>query len=208
VVEVEKKKSYDIGAPINPNTTMKQLMDFWYEEHQLTKELSKKTQERYEDYIRRFVVEPFGKLTVAELTPGLLDTYLKKLHAGGASRTKSVKTVLKPALDLALRHKAIDFNPYDRVVKFGSGPKKPVRHISEEDMILILRELPKYRRGAGVKGPKPTNRLEDAVVAMFGSGLRIGELLGLRRMDVDLTGSRPSISVRGTLISSAEGLER
>lgn len=195
------------GSQIHSGTLIRDLMWIWFEEHKIVKNLSTTTQMRYKDYINRFAIIPFGNLRVRELDTWMLNEFLMKLYSEGHSKPKSAKVVLKPALALAKRYKAILTNPIDDVAKLPSVPRKPVRGLTEEEVVLILQSLPKYRRTESERGPKQMNRLEDGVVAMFGTGLRIGELLGLRRIDVDLVSSPPTISVKGTMIRGESGLE-
>lgn len=196
------------GGEITRSSTVEKLIYFWFEEHQKVKDLSPTTVFRYRDYINRFVIKPFGGLKLHELSVGMLDKYQKELYSTGASLPKSFRIVFKPALDLAVRHDALPFNPLDRVAPLKPIPKKPVKEVTDEEVDLILQELPNFRRGPGTRGPAQTNRLEDAILVFLGTGLRIGELLGLRRSDLNLTASPPTISVRGTLIRADNGLER
>lgn len=207
-VEEAKLEVQGHGSELSRTSTVSKLIYFWFEEHQKVKELSPTTIDRYEDYIERFVVKPFGELKLHEISVGMLDKYQKQLWEGGTSRPKSFRIVFKPALDLAHRFGVIDFNPLDRVAPLKSAPKKPVRAATDEEVELILRELPLYRRGPGVRGPAQTNVLEDGILAFLGTGLRIGELMGLRRGDLNFDASPPTISVNGTLIRRNGHLER
>ncbi len=46
-----------------------------------------------------------------------------------------------------------------------------------------------WRRGSGVPGPPPDGQLERIIEVMLGTSARIGEVLAIRKCDVDVTGS-------------------
>jgi integrase len=50
-------------------------------------------------------------------------------------------------------------------------------------------------------GPKPDGQLGAIVEVMLGTSARIGEVLAIRRRDVDITGAPPSIRIAGTIIT-------
>lgn len=207
-VEEAKEEAQGHGGKITRTSTVKELMEYWFEEHTSVKNLSGSTTARYKDYINRLVVKPFGQLKLNELTVGMLDKYQKELYEGSVSRPKCFRTVFKPALALAFRHRAISANLLDFVSPLRAKVKTPVRDATDDEVELILRELPKYRRGPGVYGPAQSNLLEDGILTLLGTGMRIGEMLGLRRSDLSLDASPPTISVRGTLITGEGGIER
>jgi integrase len=58
-------------------------------------------------------------------------------------------------------------------------------------------------RATGGSGPRPNYRaLIDGMDIMLGTSMRIGECLGLRRCDVDITSSPPTVAVNGTIVSN------
>jgi hypothetical protein len=44
-----------------------------------------------------------------------------------------------------------------------------------------------WRRDAGLSGPKPDGQLEQTIEVMLGTLARIGEVLAIRKRDVDVT---------------------
>jgi integrase len=52
-----------------------------------------------------------------------------------------------------------------------------------------------------VSGPKPDGQLGAIVEIMLGTSARIGEALAIRRCDVDVSGSTPTIRIAGTIVS-------
>ncbi len=49
--------------------------------------------------------------------------------------------------------------------------------------------------------PKPDGQLGKIVEVMLGTSARIGEVLAIRRRDVDMTGQTPTIRLAGTIVS-------
>nr|WP_300146160.1 site-specific integrase [Propionicimonas sp.] len=52
-----------------------------------------------------------------------------------------------------------------------------------------------------ISGPKPDGQLSAIVEVMLGTSARIGEVLAIRRRDIDLTSATPSIRIAGTIVS-------
>ncbi len=54
-----------------------------------------------------------------------------------------------------------------------------------------------------MSGPKPDGQLEQIVEAMIGTSARIGEVLAIRKCDVDVTRSPATVRICGTIVSPA-----
>jgi integrase len=52
-----------------------------------------------------------------------------------------------------------------------------------------------------VSGPRPDGQLGAIIEVMLGASARIGEVLAIRRCDVDVTSAVPSIRIAGTIVS-------
>ncbi len=59
-----------------------------------------------------------------------------------------------------------------------------------------------WEAGRSTSGPKSDGQLGAIVEVMLGTSARIGEVLAIRRRDVDLTGAPPSIRIAGTIVSN------
>ena len=53
----------------------------------------------------------------------------------------------------------------------------------------------------GVSGPNPDGQLRQIVEVMLGTSVRIGEVLAIRRRDLDLTTTPATLRICGTVIS-------
>jgi integrase len=58
-----------------------------------------------------------------------------------------------------------------------------------------------WEAGRSPSGPKPDGQLGAIVEVMLGTSARIGEVLAIRRRDIDITSATPSIRIAGTIVS-------
>jgi integrase len=65
----------------------------------------------------------------------------------------------------------------------------------------IRRAVRDWRRGSGNSGPRPDGQLEAIIEVMLGTSARIGEVLAIRRCDVDVTVSPATVRICGTIVS-------
>ena len=166
-------------------------INFVFDRYISTKtELRGTTRTNYVYIYNRFVKKGFGKKKIADVRfsdvllfyNGLLEKGLK------VNTVDSVHSVLHPTFQLALRDNVIRSNPTDGVMaelkkklKGDSG----IRHaltIEEQRAFLDYLENPEYIRW------KPL------FTVMFGTGCRVGEIIGLRWSDVDFEDSSISIN--------------
>lgn len=68
-------------------------------------------------------------------------------------------------------------------------PPTQMKYVPEVSDVQLLRDATRaYRDRPGRMGPRPTPLLLDAIDIILGTGLRIGEVLGLRWSDLNLDG--------------------
>lgn len=149
------------------------------------------------------IVRPgLGELRLRELTVSRISTFL---HAQAAltkrgSRMRQSRTVLSLILAKAVRYDAIEYNPVQRLDKFARAPKHEVQTLDLEQIAAIRSAAHYYRSSPRTYGPKPDLAVPRIIEVMIGTGLRISELLALRKCDVDLMSRPPRLSVRGSLV--------
>ena len=158
-------------------------INFVFDRYISTKnELRSTTMTNYVYTYDHFVRSGFGKKKIAEVKySDVLLFYNKLLEQGIKVNTlDSVHTVLHPTFQLAVRDKIITNNPSDGVmaeIKKKDGKNKGIRHALEIDE---ARAFLNYL-------DKPGNiRWKPLFVVLFGTGCRIGEVIGLRWEDIDL----------------------
>jgi integrase len=145
------------------------------------------TFERYEQIARLHLKPALGQVRLKALTPAhIRGLYREKLEAGSSARTvRYVHTTLHKALKQAVMDGLIPRNATE-AVKPPQSSREEIRPLTPEQ----AKQLLKAAHEAG-------DRLEALYVLAVHTGLRQGELLGLKWDDVDLEDG--SLQVRRTL---------
>jgi integrase len=150
------------------------------------------THDHYSKMVHGYVVPRIGGLKLGELTPGQLNAFYADLLVdgrlqGGPSQpaglspktVRHVHTLLHKALADAVRWGNLGRNPADRA----EPPRPRTAEMKVWDLTQLRRFLTRVE----------TNRLGPIWLLMATTGMRRGEVLGLRWADVDLDGGRISI---------------
>ena len=174
----------DTGVDAPPGkTTVGEFLQLWLQTY-AAPNTAPKTYERYEQLMRVHVVPLLGNIPLSKLRPlHIQGVYQRVREMGRSARTAlHCHRVLKQALGHALKWQLLARNPAEAV-----DPPRPERH-----------EMPSFtsdevRRLLSAADQTPHGPLVYVAVM---TGLRMGELLGLRWRDVDLDAGR--ISVRQT----------
>ncbi|MEI6806158.1 MAG: site-specific integrase [Myxococcaceae bacterium] len=141
---------------------------------------------RYDSLIRTHIIPLIGGAALTGLQPSILQNLYTNLEKKGASpRTREfVHAVMHKALKQALRLGYVQRNICDAVQK-PRVPRKAMKCWSQEEANLFLSE-------------NSDDRFYALYVLALTTGLRQGELFGLKWEDVDFRG--PSLAVRRTVI--------
>lgn len=126
----------------------------------------------------------------------LLNDYGLKINS-----IDTVHTVLHPTFEMAVRDGVIRNNPSDRVmaeIKKSSGKNKGIRH-------ALTLEQQRAFLGFVANSPVYQHWLPMFTV-LFGTGCRIGELIGLRWQDLDY--ANQSISINHTVVYASINNEK
>lgn len=121
---------------------------------------------------------------ISTIKPSDAKAFLVKLHEDGRSYSTitTVRGVLKPAFDMAVEDDIVRRNPFAfRVVDV--VPKDAVTREA-------LTPAEKERFLAYIQGDKCRSRYYDEVIILLGTGLRISELYGLTKADIDFENRR------------------
>jgi integrase len=151
------------------------------------------THESYEQQIRKHINPALGALKLSTLSPAHVQGfYRNKLDEGLSARTVRYQhVILHKALKQALRWGMVPRNVTEAV-------DPPKVHKKEIDTLSPseVRKLLEAARG---------ERLEALYVLAVSTGLRLGELQGLKWQDIDLKSG--NLSVRRTLSRTKAGLQ-
>jgi integrase len=149
------------------------------------------TFERYEQIVRVHIRPVFGKLKLKNVTPAhVRGLYREKLEVGLSPRTvQYIHVTLHKALKQAVADGLIPRNATE-AVKPPQVRKEEIRPLTAEQVKMLFE---------AVRG----DRLESLYILAVHTGLRQGELLGLKWGDVDLEAG--TLQVRRTLTTAKGG---
>lgn len=188
---------------ITPDSSFKQLVELWLEDLDLMDKLAPSTRALYERNMRQLVLPVFEHYALREITVGRVDRFLKALAASKSySTAKQAKTVLSLAFGLAVRYDALRENLVRETAKLRRPPSQAMA-LTLEQVEAIREAVRVWRRGPGVVGPPPDGQLDQLIEVMLGTSARIGEVLAIRKCDVDVTVSPATVRICGTIISPA-----
>jgi integrase len=183
-------KNVKDGVPLpTGNQSVAQFLASWLET--VEPSLRPRTFERYEQMLRLHVVPTLGKLPVSQLAPQHVQQLYARLLDSGLSPTTvhHVHTLLHRALQQANRWGLVARN-VTTLVDAPRDAHHEMQTLSPEQS----RQLIEAARG---------HRLEALFVLALTTGMRRGELLGLRWQQVDLEGG--SLEVLTSLQRTREG---
>ncbi|WP_282826357.1 tyrosine-type recombinase/integrase [Gulosibacter sediminis] len=164
--------------------------------------LSWSTYENYEGMVRLTLVPVCGGVTLDALTVGRCDRIIQNLLADrGISAARKARSVLSLICGFAVRDDAIPTNPVRDVTRLPT-PEKKTTMLTPPQIEAIRDLMTRWREAEGM-GPRPNWRaLVDGMDIMLGTSARVGECIGLRRCDVDMTTAPPTILIDGTVIQN------
>ena len=172
--------------PIDQRLTVGAYLDDWLEHH-VRPTSRPRTVESYAGIVRLYLVPHLGRIPLARLEPEHVQAMLARLRGQrgqlSATTTRYVYAVLRIALGRALKLGRVHRNVC-ALIDPPAKARHELRPLSGDQLRAFL---------DGIAG----DRLEALYVTAAGTGLRQGELLGLRWQDVDL--DRGELSVRHTL---------
>jgi len=195
-------------SSLTADSSFSDLVEYWLADLDLENRISKGTRQLYERNIRQLVLPVFADLTLREIGVARCDQFIKRLGQRSYSMAKQARVVLRLALELAVRHEAIPRNPVDHVARLHRPPHTPDA-LTPAEVNAIRVAIAWWEAGRSPSGPKPDGQLGAIVEVMLGTSARIGEVLALRRRDIDVTSPVPSIRIAGTVVSrKGEATER
>ena len=166
--------------------TVGQWLDEWFEAYAKVK-VRPSSHQAYKGYIENHIKPNIGDIPIEKLTALTLQKFYKKLLTEGrverkesekqlkglsAKTVRNINQVISSAMDMAVKHRLILSNPTDGC-ELPKVEHKEMRTIHAEQLSAFLREA----KASGVY---------ELYYLDLATGLRRGELLGLKWEDVDL----------------------
>lgn len=198
-----QRVSYRTSVELSGDSSFTRLVDVWLADLDLEDKLAESTRALYERNMRQLVMPAFEGYTLREISVSKVDRFIKRLaSAKSYSMAKQARTVLGLALGLAVRYDAIPKNPVRDIARLHKPPSQTMS-LTLDEVEAIRAAARAWRRGPGVPGPPPDGQLEQIIETMLGTSARIGEVLAIRKCDVDVTVVPATVRICGTIVSPA-----
>ena len=173
--EREQRRSLDRGDWIDPRNATVTFDTYAHRWLRQRTDLRPRTVELYESLLRRHLVPEFGSLPVGKITPSIVRSWHSRLAGEYVVTGAKAYRLLRGILTTAVADEVILRNPC--IVK-GAGqersPERPMLSIAEVDALAAAM-------------PEPWR---IAIELAAWCHLRVGEVLGLERRDMDLLHAR------------------
>jgi integrase len=172
-------------------TTLEEYLKEWLVTAQTS--VRPKTYEQYSQIVRQHIIPVLGRTKLKDLTPGMIQSlYNMKLRKGTSERTVVlIHAVIHRSLNQAMKLGVLGRNPADGVTK--PRMKKQEMKVLDENQVMTFLNT--------AKG----TRFELLFYMAVTTGLRQGELLGLKWSDLDWNRGELSIQRQAQRISG-EGI--
>jgi integrase len=188
------------GDTIDRDTTIDTLARLWIAEIASDGQHTTQTIDRYQSAIDVHVLPALGNVRLSEISVGLLDRFLKARKTPATA--KQCRVVLTGMLGLAARHDVIEHNPV-RETSRRTAPRKPVRAMTVAEVAALRAVVADWSGGNQFGSPRGLD-LPEILDVMLGTGVRIGEVLAIRRADVDLAADPPTVTITGTIVGGRQ----
>lgn len=194
-----RRAGYGNGGVLGLSSAFGDLAELWLTELE-GRDISEGTKENYRDDLRIHVRPFFEGYTLGEITTGRIETFLKQQGVVSYSRAKHTRTLLNQLFGYALRNDALGRNPVQGTSPL-KRPKGTPQALTLEQIAAIRSAAAIWRTSPNLKGPKPDGQVRDAIEVLLGTGMRPGEVLALRPIDILVTKAGMVAQVRGTVVS-------
>ncbi len=195
---IKLRDGYGASGLLAVSSPFPDLANLWLQEL-AGRDIANNTKENYRDDLRVHAMPFFENYTLGEITTGRVETFLQQQYAVSYSMAKHSRTLLNQLFKFAIRNDGMARNPVESTSPLAKPKGKP-QALTPEQILAIRKAANEWRTGPGVKGPKPDGNVRDALEVMLGTGMRPGETLAFRPIDVTQTKNGMVIEVCGTLV--------
>jgi integrase len=161
------------------------------------------THQAYRQWLVGRVIPDIGEMRLREVRVGYLDAYFTRLRIQGytPNTLRMIRKVVRGPLQLAVEHEVIPANPVSNIKRIGGSPKQ-ARALTPEER----NRLRSWLEGSSedpeellAQDAARRRDMPDVVRTMLGTGLRVGELLGLRWSNLHLDADVAVLNVTGNV---------
>lgn len=215
VFQRAKERTDDTGLGITKKSTIRELVDEWWEtveKRQEAGDISESTVANYRRTVDMIVHEETGVpgLQLQEVTPHRLGAFIKKRAGGFPSVARDLRRQFKFMFAYAIEHDAMRTNPAS-VGTSGERKKRKTkpRAATLDDLNVLRAAIRDFESSGGASKPRAAEKgvggrprdkyLGDLVDVFLGTGARIGEVLAIRWADMDLASTPATVTISGTI---------
>ncbi|MBQ8935889.1 MAG: integrase DNA-binding domain-containing protein, partial [Oscillospiraceae bacterium] len=194
--EKEVEVQRNILGGIRPDKQNLTINDLYYAWVQLKRGLKDNTFQNYQYMYTQYVEPDFGRTRLFDLKRSDVRAFYNTLydeHRLKPATIDCVHTVLHQVLELGIEDDYIRYNPSDNALK---ELRKAHNSDSEKRKALTIHEQEIFEKF--LRRPGQYHKWLPVFTVMLWTGLRVGEITGLRWEDIDLTAE--TISVNHTLV--------
>jgi integrase len=176
------RPGFESRGVLRPDSSFADLAELWLADLEL-RDLAEGTKHFYRDQLRLHVRPALEHYTLAEITTGRVEWFLKSQAACSYSRGRQSRTLLNLLFAFALRHDAIARNPVEGTSPLRK-PKGTPMALTLEQIAAIRTAAASWRTEPGLPGPKNDGQVRDIIEVLLGTAMRPGEVLALRPRDI------------------------
>ena len=181
----EYKNKFSNGLiPSDDKITLKEWVRFWLYEYRIN-DLKPSSLSVYDGVYRNYIENgSIGSIKLKDLKSSNLQSfynYLTREEHKDANVLKNINKVFRPCLTQAVKEQYLPFNPSNGVTLPKAKAKKEIEVFTIEEQKQFIKSLENHRHKA-------------LITLVFGTGLRIGEVLGLKWSDIDFEESTLTVS--------------
>lgn len=154
----------------------------------------------YRRSLDRHILPALGDIRLREASVPIVERFVSALTASsGYGSAKTARVVLNAMFSLGVRHGAMPSNPV-RDTQAVQIPRKEVQAIGVDEVLTLRERLASWDAGTDRPGNARNTDLAAVVDMLLATGVRTGEVLALRWVDVHLDGEYPTVDISGTVV--------
>lgn len=197
----------DRSGTLLPESRTSDLLDEWLARYTAAKNPPQTTRKAHARAVG-IAGEHVGGLRIVEASTARLDAAVQAVAAKrGVETSRQVAGVLRQGFGLALRLGAVSVNPA-LGIEVKTATAEPVRAMTADEAARLRKHARDFE-AMPTASTRPWRReIAAAVDVMLGTGVRIGELAGLRWGDVNLTTVPATMTVGAIVTLDEVGVSR